>query len=46
MKMIRAPMNQAERPLLVMKAAVTVAMIIMNHRAGQNCRSVAAGTAG
>src|SRR5436305_3169959 len=40
MKMSRAPTNQAERPPLVMKLAVTVAIITMVTAPGQNCRLI------
>ena len=43
MKMSKAPTNQAERPLLVMKLAVTVAIIIMVTAPGHNCRLIGDG---
>ncbi len=43
MNSIRAPTNQAERPLAVMKADVTVAIITMVTAPGQNCRFIGVG---
>ena len=36
-------MNQAERPLFVMKHAVMVAIITIETAPGQNCRSIGIG---
>lgn len=43
MKIISAPTNHAERPLAVMKADVTVAIITIVTAPGQNCRSIGFG---
>ena len=41
--MMRAPTNQAERPPLVMRVAVSVAMSIIATAPGQNVRSIGVG---
>jgi hypothetical protein len=46
MKMSKAPMNQAERPLLVMKVAIIAEIITMVTAPGQNCRFIGGGPTG